>query len=125
MKVIGAILVLLGAISPVVQAQDAWNLDEVPKCAHDCLAKGIVESGCANPSDLACLCLSEKYRQTATACVKAKCSNGDAYVFTQSAPSPGISTMLTRRFSTASRPVTGRGSSARSRAPDDMAVFPA
>lgn len=80
MKVISAILVLLGAVSPVVQAQDAWNLDEVPKCAHDCLAKGIVDSGCSSPSDLACLCLSEKYRQTATICVKAKCSNKDAYV---------------------------------------------
>jgi hypothetical protein len=88
MKVISAILVLLGAVSPVVQAQDAWNLDGVPKCAHDCLAKGIVESGCASPSDLACLCLSEKYRHTATVCVKAKCSNKDAYVSPQKASRP-------------------------------------
>lgn len=80
MKVTSAILCIVGVLSPFAQAGDPWNLNKVPNCAHECLAKAITESGCEKPNDLSCICLSEKFKEKATPCIKQSCAVGDAYV---------------------------------------------
>ena len=80
MQITKAFIFVLGAVAPVAQANPSWKLDQVPKCAHDCLAKSISVSKCDNPTDLACICNSKPFREAAKPCVMSSCSLEDAYV---------------------------------------------
>jgi hypothetical protein len=79
MQFTSTLLLLLGALCPLAAQAAEWNIDQVPKCAHDCLAKAFAETECKRPQDLTCMCLSKKFKDAATPCVRENCSLLEAY----------------------------------------------
>ncbi|KAG8812263.1 hypothetical protein FRC17_002110 [Serendipita sp. 399] len=65
-----AVLAAALAAAPVVFGQ---STTAVPECISNCITTAAPQSGCADPTDVSCLCQSDEFQTAAAACITQNC----------------------------------------------------